>query len=95
MSDVTDYKINDMVQQASNHAIIFNGVVVGFTVNSIGEPILLVDMTVHKTNAVGMEESGYERVAHTYNTFWHRISPIHPSNVIPFYDINNLVEDSQ
>jgi hypothetical protein len=97
MSDVTDFKINDMVQQADNPNISgrtkFNGVVTGFTVNSIGEPILLVDKTVRRVYENNMGAGGYEPVAFTYNEFWHRISPIHPNSVVPFHDITNLMED--
>jgi hypothetical protein len=98
MSNVTDFKINDMVQQADNPNIAgrtkFNGVVTGFTVNSLGEAILLVDMTVRRVYGNTMAAGGYEPVAFTHNEFWHRISPIHPSGVEPFHDITNLMEDS-
>ena len=96
INDVTDFKINDMVQQAADPNIAdrpkFNGVVTGFTVNSLGEPILLVDMTVRRVYGNTMAAGGYEPVAFTHNEFWHRVSSIHPSGVVPFHDITNLME---
>jgi hypothetical protein len=100
--NITDFKINDMVQQKETaHGAFslgkFNGVVVGFTVNSFGEPILSVDMTVRRLNgttAATMVAEGYAPVDFTFGVFWHRISSIHPSNVVPFHDVTNLIEDS-
>jgi hypothetical protein len=103
MPDVTYFKINDMVQQRdqSDRAFTdgfgetrFNGVIVGFTVNSIGEAILLVDMIKRRDESVAtMEAQGWQPVDITFNAFWHRISSIHPSAVEPFHDANNLVMD--
>ena len=99
INDVTDFKINDMVQQVNHPSFAdrpkFNGVVVGFTVNSIGEAILLVDMMERRDTTVEtMEAAGFEPVKFTHNAFWHRVTPMHPSSVDPFHDTNNLVEDS-
>jgi hypothetical protein len=95
INDVTDFNINDMVQQ-TDCAIWgkFNGVVVGFTVNCVGEPILLVDVTVRKTDAIGSVDAFYTPVKFTNDEFWHRITPMHPKNAVHFHDINNLVMDS-
>ena len=94
---VTDFKINDMVQQCQmSRRTKFNGVVVGFTVNLIGEAILLVDMMERRDTTVEiMEADGFEPVKFTDNAFWHRITPMHPHSIDPFHDINNLVEVEQ
>ena len=60
------------------------GTVVGLTVNSLGEPILLIHMITRKVgmSSKDMESLGWRPLATDHSqTFWERTGSMHPANV--------------
>jgi hypothetical protein len=60
------------------------GTVVGLTVNSLGEPILMIHMIMRKVgmSSKDMESLGWRPLSSdSTQTFWERTGPMHPANV--------------
>ena len=91
---IQDVKVGQLVRASKHyastgHAPDFVGSVVGVTVNSFGEPVALLSMTVLCTSTDILGRVGWTREDHSV---WTRTTGMHPSNFELIVDGAPIVE---